>query len=89
MTQPPKANLKSTEKSEDHRAGQEPAWPNEGEGNKTADREYRKGTEEFAKSGRVEEQARKAAEALDGAEGEELRKAEERGRKGKPRSESK
>jgi hypothetical protein len=61
-------------------------WPNEGEGNKTADREYRKGTEEFAKSGRVEDQARKAAEALDGDEGEELREAEEKGRKGNPAS---
>jgi len=62
------------------------AWPNEGEGNRTADREYRKGTEEFAKSGRVQEQAEKAAESLDGAEGEELRQAEETGREGTPRS---
>jgi hypothetical protein len=60
-------------------------WPNEGEGNRTADRAYRKGTEEFAKSGRVEEQAQKAADALDGAEGIELRQAEETGRQGKPR----
>jgi hypothetical protein len=60
------------------------AWPNEGEGNKTADREYRKGTEAFVKSGRVAEQAQKAAEALDGAEGKALRDAEEKARKGKP-----
>lgn len=64
-------------------------WPNEGEGNRTADREYRKGTEEFAKSGRVQEQAQKAADALDGAEGDELRQAEEAGRQGRPRSSEK
>ena len=62
------------------------AWPNEGEGNKSADRAYRKGTEEFVKSGQVEEQARKAAEALEGDEGPELRKAEAKGRSGKPRT---
>ena len=62
------------------------AWPNEGEGNKSADRAYRKGTEKFAKSGRVEEQARKAAEALDSNEGRELRKAEDKGRSGRPRA---
>lgn len=62
---------------------------NEGEGNRTADREYRKGTEEFAKSGRVQEQAQKAADALDGAEGDELRQAEAAGRQGRPRSSEK
>jgi hypothetical protein len=61
------------------------AWPNEGEGNKSADRAYRKGVEEFVKSGRVEEQARNAAKALDGNEGQDLRRAEDKGRKGKPR----
>lgn len=66
--------------------GAKGAWPNEGEGNKTADRTYRKGTEEFIRSGHVEEQARKAAEALDGDEGSDLRKAEEKGRSGNPRT---
>jgi hypothetical protein len=61
-------------------------WPNEGEGNKTADREYRKGTEAFVKSGRVEEQAQKAAEALDSDEGKELRQAEQKGRQGRPKT---
>ena len=75
---PPKANQKAPEKSKDRKAarGQESPWPNEGEGNKTADREYRKGTEAFVKSGRVEKQAQKAAEALDSDEGKELREAE-------------
>jgi hypothetical protein len=50
------------------------------------DRAYRKGTEEFVKSGHMEEQARKAAEALDSKEGRELRNAEDKGRSGKPRT---
>jgi hypothetical protein len=66
--------------------GSDGAWPNEGEGNKSADRAYRKATEEFVKSGRVDEQARNAAKALDGSEGQELRSAEDKGRKGKPRA---
>jgi hypothetical protein len=60
--------------------------PNEGEGNKTADRAYRKGTEAFIKSGRVDKQAHKAAEAVDGDEGKALREAEEKGRRGDPKS---
>jgi hypothetical protein len=69
------------ERNRDDKGG----WPNEGEGNRTADREYRKGTEEFVKSGRVQAQAQRAADALDGAEGDELRDAEEAGRQGSPR----
>lgn len=76
-------NIRDKGKNKSSKPGE---WPNEGEGNKTADREYRKATEEFAKSGRVEEQARKAAEALDGDEGEGLLEAEEKGRKGNPAS---
>jgi hypothetical protein len=71
-----------TNDSQERQTGE---WPNEGEGNKTADREYRKGTEEFVKSGRVAAQAQNAAEALDGAEGKQLRDAEEKGRAGKPK----
>jgi hypothetical protein len=66
--------------------GAKGAWRNEGEGNKTADRAYRKRTEEFLRTGRVEEQAQRAAEALDDDEGPELRKAEGKGRTGKPRT---
>jgi hypothetical protein len=61
-------------------------WANEGEGNKTADREYREETEDFVKSGRVQQQAQKAAEALDGTEAEELREAEQKGRQGRPKT---
>jgi hypothetical protein len=52
---------------------------NEGEGNKTAAREYNKATTEFAKSGQVEGKAREAKQAVDGPEGEKLREAERKG----------
>ncbi len=54
---------------------------NEGEGNKTAAREYNKATTDFAKSGRVEEQAKAARKAVDGPEGEDLRQAEAEGKR--------
>jgi hypothetical protein len=57
------------------------AWPNEGEGSKTATKAYNKGVQDFEKTGKVEEQARAAAEAVDGPEGESLRQAEEEGKR--------
>jgi hypothetical protein len=56
-------------------------WPNEGEGNKSADRRYREQTKQFVKSGRVKTQARKAANALDSSEGAQLAEAEKKGRR--------
>ena len=53
---------------------------NEGEGNKTAAREYNKGTTEFAKSGQVEGKAREAKQAMQGREADEMRKAEREGK---------
>jgi hypothetical protein len=53
---------------------------NEGEGSRTADRAYTNATKDFIKSGRVEEKARDAAKAIDGPEGEELKRAEDAGR---------
>ena len=53
---------------------------NEGEGNKTAAREYNKATTDFTKSGEVEGKAREAKRAVDSAEGEKLRAAEREGR---------
>ena len=49
---------------------------NEGEGSRSAARNYDEATEQYVKSGRVEEAARKAEAALDGPEGDALRKAE-------------
>jgi len=53
---------------------------NEGEGSKSAARRYADSTQEFIQSGKVDEAAHEASEALDGAEGEELRRAEQEGK---------
>ena len=53
---------------------------NEGEGNKTADRRYREGVERTVKSGHVEQKAKEAERALDSADGDKLRQAEDQGR---------
>lgn len=52
---------------------------NEGEGNKTAARHYNEATTEFAKSGKVEDKAKEARQAVDGKEGDKLRQAEREG----------
>ena len=53
---------------------------NEGEGNKTAAREYNKRATAFAKTGRARKAARKAAAALDTPEGTAMREAEIKGK---------
>ena len=53
---------------------------NEGEGNRTAAKAYNKGVRDFEKTGQVEKKAREAADALDGPEAAELRKAEDVGK---------
>ena len=54
---------------------------NEGEGNKTAAREYNKSQEAFVKSGKVDEKARKAAaQAINSNEAADLDRAEREGR---------
>jgi hypothetical protein len=57
-------------------------FENEGEGNKTAGRNYDEQTEKFVKSGGVEPAAKEAQRAYEGAEGKDLREAERRGREG-------
>jgi hypothetical protein len=49
---------------------------NEGEGNKTAARQYNDEQKRFAQSGKVEEKAREAEQALDGPEKDALKRAE-------------
>lgn len=56
---------------------------NEGEGNRTADRQYREGVRRHVESGASETAAEEAQHALEGAEAEELRKAEESARAGR------
>ena len=57
-----------------------PPQSNEGEGNKTAARDYNDAQQRFVKSGQVEEAARDAERALDGPERQELLDAEAAGK---------
>jgi hypothetical protein len=57
------------------------AWPNEGEGSRSGARAYDEAAEKFAKSGKVEEKARAARQAVDSAEGKELERAEAEGKR--------
>ena len=52
-----------------------------GEGNYDASRRYREGVSRSVEEGDAEELAKKAKEALEGEESEELRKAEELGKR--------
>ncbi len=53
---------------------------NEGEGNRTAARVYNRATKEFARSGKVEEQAKRAEQAIEGPQKVELERAEQAGK---------
>jgi len=60
----------------------DPEPQNEGEGSRSAARRYDRDVERAAKDERhVESAAKNAEEALEGPEGDELRKAEERGKR--------
>ena len=58
---------------------------NEGEGNRTADRQYREGVRRHIESGASQPAAEEAQHALEGAEADELRKAEEAAKAGRKR----
>jgi hypothetical protein len=53
---------------------------NEGEGSRTAAKKYDQDARRFAESGKVEQKAREARDAVDGPEGKELASAEAQGR---------
>ena len=55
---------------------------NGGEGNYDASRRYREGLEKSVQEGNADELAEKAKKALEGPEGDALRKAEEKGKTG-------
>jgi hypothetical protein len=57
------------------------AWPNEGEGSRSGARAYDQASEKFARSGKVDEKAREARQAVDGPEGKELERAEAEGKR--------
>jgi hypothetical protein len=54
---------------------------NEGEGSRSADRNYRDGVAEHLQSGRSEQAAEEARRALDGPEADELDRAEREGKR--------
>ncbi len=54
---------------------------NEGEGNWTAARDYDRDQKRFAESGKVDKAAHDAERAVEGAEGDKLRQAEEAGKR--------
>ena len=54
--------------------------PNEGEGNRSADRDYVQRTERFIDSGRVKESAEAAERAIEGGDRQKLEEAERVGR---------
>ena len=64
----------------DNRAGARLQQQNEGEGNKTAVREFNEAERRFVESGAVADKTREAERALDGPEQEELKNAEEIGK---------
>ncbi len=53
---------------------------NEGEGSRTAAKEYNDATRKFVESGKVEPAAKDAERAIEGEEAEELKRAEDTGR---------
>ena len=57
---------------------------NEGEGSRTAAREYNQGLQQAIAQGDLEGDGEEAKRALEGPEGEELRRAEQAGKRGKP-----
>ncbi|MCG5243028.1 hypothetical protein [Azospirillum doebereinerae] len=59
----------------------DPAAQNQGEGNRTADAQYRRGVEDHVRNHDVQGDADRARKAVDGPEGEELRRAEEEGKR--------
>jgi hypothetical protein len=63
------------------RTSEHSASPNEGEGNRTAARAYNADQHRFVESGEVEKKAREAKHAFEGKEGEQLRRAEELGKR--------
>ena len=58
---------------------------NEGEGNRTADRKYREGVRRHVESGASEPAADEAQRAVEGDEGDELRRAEDKAKSGRKR----
>jgi hypothetical protein len=61
--------------------GNEKENENEGEGSRTAARHYNEAQQRYVESGRVDQAAKEAERAIEGPEGDELRRAEEEGKR--------
>lgn len=84
QTEPARPGAKEKKERHDKDAGKQRSIDgNQGEGNKEADRRYREGLAKFEESGKVAEKAKDARRALESTEGEELRAAASKARKGK------
>ena len=57
----------------------------EGEGSYSGTEDYNKRTADFIKKGKVDKAAQDAERAVDSEEGDELKKAEDKGKAGDPR----
>lgn len=66
---------------EEKRESQGTDQPNEGEGNKTAARQYNEAQRRFVETGKVEKKAREAEKSLQGREKAELERAEAIGKR--------
>ena len=77
---PDNAEKKVDPKSGSKTESANPAATNEGEGSRTAARHYNDGVAKTVKEGHVDELAKKAKAALEGPEGDELRRAEKAGK---------
>lgn len=53
---------------------------NEGEGSRTAAKQYNEATRKFVESGKVDKAAKDAERAIEGDEAEELKRSEDEGR---------
>jgi hypothetical protein len=53
---------------------------NEGEGSRTAAKQYNEATRKFVESGKVDKAAKDAEQAIEGDEAEEFKRAEDEGR---------
>lgn len=80
MAKPDEPQAKPHEAPEGESKDSELEKRNEGEGSQSGARQYREGLESFRRSGKVEEAAAEAREAIEGDERQELESAEAAGR---------
>ena len=78
--QQPSLDVSGVVYEKDNSPGRDSVQKNEGEGNRTAAREYNDATRRFIQSGRVEESGERAKSAIEGGEKAGLERAEKVGK---------